>query len=173
MSGPVAKMVIQAVILGVSILSRALPAAYAAALQNAKKSGASAATDSASVMGRKMISRDEALLVLNLREAKVVTPEAIQKVRMNEIHDCLGYHMDGLLRQVCSLHILTLFMYVVLIYCEQQYDKYFESNSVEKGGSFYLQSKIYRAKEMLDEYEKEKRMEAKQEAKQQQKGSGQ
>mmetsp|Transcript_12044 Transcript_12044/g.21888 ORF Transcript_12044/g.21888 Transcript_12044/m.21888 type:complete len:134 (-) Transcript_12044:350-751(-) len=133
MSGPVAKMVIQAVILGVSILSRALPAAYAAALQNAKKSGASAATDSASVMGRKMISRDEALLVLNLREAKVVTPEAIQK----------------------------------------QYDKYFESNSVEKGGSFYLQSKIYRAKEMLDEYEKEKRMEAKQEAKQQQKGSGQ
>ena len=37
----------------------------------------------------------------------------------------------------------------------QQYDKYFQANAVEKGGSFYLQSKIYRAKEMLDEYIKE------------------
>ena len=37
----------------------------------------------------------------------------------------------------------------------QQYDRYFQANAVEKGGSFYLQSKIYRAKEMLDEYRKE------------------
>lgn len=28
------------------------------------------------------------------------------------------------------------------------------------GGSFYLQSKIYRAKELLDEFEKEKKEEA-------------
>ena len=41
----------------------------------------------------------------------------------------------------------------------KQYDKYFQANAVEKGGSFYLQSKIYRAKEMLDEYIKEKEME--------------
>mmetsp|Transcript_45025 Transcript_45025/g.66858 ORF Transcript_45025/g.66858 Transcript_45025/m.66858 type:complete len:131 (+) Transcript_45025:147-539(+) len=38
---------------------------------------------------------------------------------------------------------------------QKQYDRYFEANSVEKGGSFYLQSKIVRAKEMLDEYVKE------------------
>ena len=41
----------------------------------------------------------------------------------------------------------------------QQYEKYFVANAVENGGSFYLQSKIYRAKEELDEFIKEKRME--------------
>jgi len=33
---------------------------------------------------------------------------------------------------------------------EQQYSKYFASNDPKKGGSFYLQSKVYRAKEALD-----------------------
>jgi len=37
------------------------------------------------------------------------------------------------------------------------------ANDVKKGGSFYLQSKVYRAKELLDEYIKEKRMEEKEE----------
>lgn len=39
----------------------------------------------------------------------------------------------------------------------QQYEKYFAANAVQKGGgSFYIQSKVYRAKEMLDEYIAEK-----------------
>jgi import inner membrane translocase subunit TIM16 len=42
---------------------------------------------------------------------------------------------------------------------KKQYDKYFLSNAVEKGGSFYLQSKIYRAKEQLDEFIREKKKE--------------
>lgn len=33
---------------------------------------------------------------------------------------------------------------------DQQYKKFFESNDPKKGGSFYLQSKVYRAKEVLD-----------------------
>lgn len=33
---------------------------------------------------------------------------------------------------------------------EEQYKKYFASNDPGKGGSFYLQSKIFRAKESLD-----------------------
>ena len=33
---------------------------------------------------------------------------------------------------------------------EQQYAKFYETNDPKKGGSFYLQSKIYRAKEALD-----------------------
>ena len=41
----------------------------------------------------------------------------------------------------------------------QQYEKYFAANDVSKGGSFYLQSKIHRAKEQLDEFLKEKRAE--------------
>lgn len=44
----------------------------------------------------------------------------------------------------------------------QQYDKYFAANAVEKGGSFYVQSKIYRAKEQLDEFIKEKEKEQEQ-----------
>ena len=39
----------------------------------------------------------------------------------------------------------------------QQYEKYFGQNDPAKGGSFYLQSKIYRAKEALEkEIEAEK-----------------
>ena len=33
---------------------------------------------------------------------------------------------------------------------DQQYKKFFESNDPKKGGSFYLQSKVFRAKEALD-----------------------
>jgi mitochondrial import inner membrane translocase subunit TIM16 len=32
----------------------------------------------------------------------------------------------------------------------QQYKKFFDANDPKNGGSFYLQSKIYRAKECLD-----------------------
>lgn len=48
---------------------------------------------------------------------------------------------------------------VDLVLVQKQYDRYFAANAVEKGGSFYLQSKIYRAKEMLDEFIKEKQAE--------------
>ena len=40
----------------------------------------------------------------------------------------------------------------------QQYEKYMAANDVSKGGSFYLQSKVYRAKEMLDKYIEEERL---------------
>lgn len=108
---------------GIAILARALPAAYAAALQNAKKSGADkaaeeAARKGASFLGKARMSKDEALLVLNMSEQEA-TVEAVQK----------------------------------------QYERYFEANKVDKGGSFYLQSKVYRAKELLDDYVKEKNAE--------------
>lgn len=44
---------------------------------------------------------------------------------------------------------------------QKQYEKYFAANDVKVGGSFYLQSKIYRSKELLDEFIKEKRQEEK------------
>lgn len=43
----------------------------------------------------------------------------------------------------------------------QQFEKYFAANAVEKGGSFYLQSKVYRAKQMLDQFIAEKKLEDK------------
>jgi len=119
--GPMAKVIAQAAVMGISILARAIPAAYGAALQNARKGGVEAAKSSEGVFTKKRMKLDEALMILNLEQSGV-TPEAVQ----------------------------------------QQYDKYFETNAVEKGGSFYLQSKIYRAKEQLDIFIKEKRQEEKQ-----------
>lgn len=113
--GPVAKVIAQAVVMGISVLARAIPAAYGAALQNAKRGGVDAAkASSEGILSRKKMSLDEALMVLNLDKSQV-TADSVQK----------------------------------------QYDKYFNSNAVEKGGSFYLQSKIYRAKEQLDEFIKD------------------
>ena len=121
--GPVGRVIAQGILLGVSILARALPAAYASALANARKTGADkaaeeAARKGASFLGKARMSKDEALQVLNLSEGKA-TIEAVQK----------------------------------------QYERYFEANKVGNGGSFYLQSKIYRAKELLDEYVAEKNKE--------------
>ena len=48
----------------------------------------------------------------------------------------------------------------------QQFDRFFAANDVSKGGSFYLQSKFYRAKELLMEFQKEKRMEEQQQQQQ-------
>ena len=47
----------------------------------------------------------------------------------------------------------------------QQFEKYFAANDVSKGGSFYLQSKIYRANELLTEFQNEKRAEEQAQAK--------
>ncbi|KAL7438129.1 hypothetical protein ACHAXM_006067 [Skeletonema potamos] len=121
--GPLGRVIAQVVIAGVAVLARAIPAAYGAALANARKSGADkaaeeAARKGASFLGKARISKDEALQILNLSEGEA-TAEAVQK----------------------------------------QYERYFEANKVENGGSFYLQSKIFRAKELLDEYVKEKNAE--------------
>ena len=134
--GPLGKVIAQGVLLGVSILARALPAAYASALANARKTGADkaaeeAARKGASFLGKARMSRDEALNVLNLSEG-VATVEAVQK----------------------------------------QYERYFEANKVEKGGSFYLQSKVYRAKELLDEYVQEKNKENQDNFRKQDEGKG-
>lgn len=125
--GPLGRVVVQGIMLGVSVMARVIPAAYGAALANARKSGADkaateAAQKGASFLGKARMSKDEALMVMNLSDQEA-TAEAIQK----------------------------------------QYDRYFTSNAVEKGGSFYIQSKVYRAKELLDDYIKEKESEQREE----------
>jgi import inner membrane translocase subunit TIM16 len=49
----------------------------------------------------------------------------------------------------------------------KQFERYFAANDVGKGGSFYLQSKIYRANELLMEFQAEKRQEEQGQGKQQ------
>jgi import inner membrane translocase subunit TIM16 len=63
------------------------------------------------------------------------------------------YEQVGSLLFVVSLFVI---IFVSIINTTQQYERYFAANAVEKGGSFYLQSKIYRAKEQLDEFIQEK-----------------
>jgi len=135
--GPLARVLVQAAVMGISIIARALPAAYGAALQNARKSGMDAtkakAESSGGLFSSKRMAVDEALMVLNLTDMKSSNGE-----------------MDPVLVQ-------------------KQYEKYFEANAVtDKGGSFYIQSKIYRAKESLDEFIKEKRIEEQKQRQQQQ-----
>mmetsp|Transcript_15571 Transcript_15571/g.20282 ORF Transcript_15571/g.20282 Transcript_15571/m.20282 type:complete len:138 (-) Transcript_15571:393-806(-) len=115
--GPFARIIAQVIVPLVAVMAKALPAAYAQALQNARKAGMSPNTvDAASNILSKTIAKEEALQILNLKEA-AASVEAIQ----------------------------------------QQYEKYMAANDVSKGGSFYLQSKVYRAKEMLDKYTDEQK----------------
>ena len=39
---------------------------------------------------------------------------------------------------------------------EKQFNRYFEANDPKNGGSYYLQSKIFRANEVFAQYEKDK-----------------
>jgi mitochondrial import inner membrane translocase subunit TIM16 len=107
-------------------VARAIPAAYAQALQNARKSGASSTTTASAaasnMLRTKLMSPAEATSVLNLNETDVTNLDAI----------------------------------------ERQYTKYMGANEVKKipgsainTGSFYLQSKIYRAREALIQYQNE------------------
>ena len=78
--GPIARIIAQLVVPVVAVLARALPAAYAQALQNAKKAGVDANSTSVKNLLRKTMDRSEALQILNLSEADA-SIEAIQKVR--------------------------------------------------------------------------------------------
>ena len=77
--GPFARILAQVVVPVVAVLARALPAAYAQALQNARKSGVNAAETAAPIF-RKKISQSEALQVLNLTEKEAASAETVQKV---------------------------------------------------------------------------------------------
>ena len=157
MAGPIVKIIAQAVVMGISVLARAIPAAYGAALQNAKKGGIDTAKAGENIMGRKRMKLDEALMILNL-EKDQVTADSVKKVRVGVEWDkiCVYwwmYEQVGSLLFVVSLFVI---IFVSIINTTQQYERYFAANAVEKGGSFYLQSKIYRAKEQLDEFIQEK-----------------
>jgi len=121
MVGPLGKIIAQAVILGVSVLTRALPAAYAQAVANARKNGIDTAARAVSRRGG--MELDQAGAILNLKDGAV-----------------LGAVIDA-------------------AEVKKQFERYHAANAVDKGGSFYLQSKVYRARELLDEHIKEMEME--------------
>jgi hypothetical protein len=79
--GPIAKVIAQAALMSLSILARAIPAAYGAALQNAKKGGVDAAKASEGVFSKNRMKLDESLMIMNIDKADV-TPELVQKVSL-------------------------------------------------------------------------------------------
>lgn len=116
--GPLARILAQLVVPVVAILARALPAAYAQALANARRNGVHAAAEQTNILRTNRIGMSEALAVLNIPETATV--ETIEK----------------------------------------QYEKYMKANAVENNaGSFYLQSKVFRARELLLEFKREKQNE--------------
>uniref|UniRef100_A0AAV1VN23 Mitochondrial import inner membrane translocase subunit tim16 n=1 Tax=Peronospora matthiolae TaxID=2874970 RepID=A0AAV1VN23_9STRA len=110
MSGPLGRIVAQVVVMGAGIVSRAFVQAYQQAVHNAR-SGNAGTVAAKTVTGKKKMSKQQALEILNFPTSGVVpSTEDIQR----------------------------------------QFTRYFEANDPAKGGSFYLQSKIYRAKEALE-----------------------
>jgi hypothetical protein len=82
--GPIARVVVQAAVMGIAILAKAIPRAYGAALQNARKGGVDATKASEGFLTKKKMDLDEAFMVMNIEKVDV-TPELIQKVR-NCVH---------------------------------------------------------------------------------------
>jgi len=104
----------QALSVGVAVFSRAFMVAYQQAVANAKAGGGAAAAAAKEATKKRLMSRSEALAILNLEENATVQQ------------------------------------------AEKQFKKYFDANDPGKGGSYYLQSKIYRANEIFAQYEKDK-----------------
>lgn len=157
--GNFVRVIAQVVVPIFATIVRALPTAYAEALQNAKKTG----TQEVLRRSAKAMSKSEAMQILNVTETEVASsPEIIQKVRQ------IDHTTTTLIVPRTNGMALTLLLVVLRVY-HQNYEKYFAANDVTNGGSFYLQSKVYRAKEMLDEFIKEK--EEEEEKKQQEESS--
>mmetsp|Transcript_2287 Transcript_2287/g.2515 ORF Transcript_2287/g.2515 Transcript_2287/m.2515 type:complete len:148 (-) Transcript_2287:92-535(-) len=123
--GPVARILAQIIVPVVAVLARAIPAAYGQALNNAKKAGVDASEAAVPVFGKR-ISRSEALQVLNITLNKKGRGQQQQQGEQTTAEETLD---------------------PILI--KKQYERYFEANDVKNGGSFYLQSKIFRANELL------------------------
>jgi len=106
------------------------------------------------------------LIAVIARAVPAAYSQALQNARRNGV-DATKTASDLINRQISkseALQILNLpEAEMTAEAVEKQFKKYFADNAIERGGSFYVQSKIYRAKELLDDYLKEKRAEDKQE----------
>ena len=116
-----AKLITQIAIVGTQILARAFVDAYKAAAQNAAKNSSSAMAASA--------SGD-----LLTRKTGMTVDEAAQILDIQLLKSGDRVAKDGIDLRKASL----------------RYDHLFIANDPLKGGSFYLQSKVFRAKERLE-----------------------
>jgi import inner membrane translocase subunit TIM16 len=116
MSGRIAQILAQALIMGGGVMIKAFVEAYqrVAANPEAAKAAAEQAKKSTSAFVRREMAVKEAQDILSFPNK----PASLQELN-------------------------------------ERYDRYFSVNDPKKGGSFYLQSKIFRAKETLEKEMKE------------------
>ncbi|KAK3009882.1 hypothetical protein RJ639_011690, partial [Escallonia herrerae] len=119
-----AKILANLIVMGSGILARAMVQAYRQALANASKSGVSQETLQNAVRRGKVMTEQEA------RQIFGVTEQATWEEILQAGVSC------------------TSFLPTLPLTCLQKYESLFERNA--KSGSFYLQSKVQRAKERLE-----------------------
>mmetsp|Transcript_27463 Transcript_27463/g.41584 ORF Transcript_27463/g.41584 Transcript_27463/m.41584 type:complete len:129 (+) Transcript_27463:66-452(+) len=114
-------------------------------------------------LGRLLAQVIVPLVAVLARALPAAYSQALQNARRNGV-DATKTASDILTKQLSkseALQILNLSEAEATAEAvKKQFEKYFKDNAVEKGGSFYLQSKVYRAKELMDEYLKEKESES-------------
>ena len=92
--------------------------------KDAKRGGGATA---AATSFRVKMREDEALKILDIEKSNL-TKDYVEKVQDTYYH---------------------FLFYILLWHPRQQFKKFFDINDPKKGGSFYIQSKIFRAKEAL------------------------
>ncbi|CAM0956779.1 unnamed protein product [Alopecurus aequalis] len=123
--------------MGSGIIGRAMLQAYRKALENANKTGVAHETLNNIRRGSKTMTEQEARQILGVTEQST----------WEEIAQVFSYlHLFPMQLALFACVILTRTSYQL---CPmQRYDKLFERNA--RSGSFYLQSKVHRAKECLE-----------------------
>ncbi|PWA87757.1 protein Transporter, Pam16 [Artemisia annua] len=148
-----ARILANLLVLGGGILARGMVQAYRQALQNASKTGVAQETMQNAVRrGSKAMTELEARQILGVTE-KASWEEIAQAIEGSPGQGMFG---DGLSakryargeRNFCILESVSNNQLTYLLNLLQKYDKLFERNATN--GSFYLQSKVHRAKECLE-----------------------
>uniref|UniRef100_A0ACD5TNV0 Uncharacterized protein n=1 Tax=Avena sativa TaxID=4498 RepID=A0ACD5TNV0_AVESA len=131
------KLIANLIVMGSGIIGRAMLQAYRKALENANKTGVAHEAINNIRRSSKTMTEQEARQILGVTDLS--TWEEIAQV-----FSCL--HLFPVQLALFASVILTTTSYRL---CPlQRYDKLFERNA--KSGSFYLQSKVHRAKECLE-----------------------
>jgi mitochondrial import inner membrane translocase subunit TIM16 len=144
MASPLGRLIAQILVVGSGIVSKAFVQAYEQAIASTRpapwrtapriwcladarrQGGTKAAAASLSQALSRKIKPEEARKILNVKED--TTKDDIE---------------------IVFFGILFRFVFLVDFWDEQAYKKLFDANDMKNGGSFYLQSKIYRAHECL------------------------
>jgi import inner membrane translocase subunit TIM16 len=141
LGGQIIRLLLQVV----PVVMRALPAAYAKAIQNAAKNGGAAAaagrgtTAATDLFRTKQMSKEEALQILNIEESD------FERISQQQQPPPPPPNASTSSDNTNTSNIIL-----------ERFEKYMNMNEVKRipnssynTGSFYLQSKIYHAKETL------------------------